>query len=509
MSTRFGAGRVKRSLLHFFAGKVASAVGGLTAVLMVVHGLTVREFAAYSVLVGLVEMFTAVSGLGLQHVVLRYVPELYARYQQHALRQLVGLACALRSVLLFVLLSLAWWLAPVLAGWIGLGDLVDAFRVFLLVVGFRSLNQFLSMILESMLHQGISQLAFSLVALGRCWGMMWLTGFSSMNLLNVIWVECVCEIVATIIMLVGIVRSVRHGVADGHEGDQADDDPHWLRHQRPVLVKFAGWAYLQHLATLPFGGTTNRLVGGAMFGSMTMASFGFALSIYDYAKRYLPTQLLIGLIRPVVVARYATTGSFTRAAELCEQAMQFNLVLLAAMLAALAVSGDELLGMISNGKYMESSVIMLATLLVVLVLETQRVVLDVLTQMVNHYEILVSTNLFLSSSVVGGIVGYAWLGALAFPLANLAALVIAIWRTDRTLAGMGFVYKHDWTGAGWSLMSLLISTAAGRLARYAGLDWVSALIVAMLVFALFFVKLQLKPTLGFARDMIGSKQSKG
>lgn len=505
MSTRFGAGRVKRGLLHFFAGKVVSAVGGLTAVLLVVHGLSVPEFAAYSVLVALVEVFTAVSGLGLQHVMLRYVPELYARYQQRALRQLIRTAFALRGLLLLVLLSLAWWAAPVLAGWIGVGQMVDAFRVFLLVVGFRSMNQFLSMILESMLHQGISQLAFSLIALGRCAGLLWLGQQGAVNLVNVIWLECACEIAATVIMLVGLARSLRHG-GDEHA---ANDDPHWVRHQRPVLIKFAGWAYLQHLATLPFGGNTNRLVGGAMFGSMTMASFGFALSIYDYAKRYLPTQLLIGMIRPVVVARYATTGSFPRAAELCEQAMQFNLVLLAAMLAALAVSGDELLGLISQGKYMDSSVQILVALLVVLVLETQRVVLDVLTQMVNHYEILVPTNLFLSSSVVGGIVGYPWLGALAFPLANLVALVLAIWRTDRTLAGMGYVYRHDWRGAGYSLMNLTVSTLAGYLARRAGLDWLGGLGVTMAVFAAIFFKTQWKPTLGFARDMIGSKQNKG
>lgn len=477
--------------------------------ILVVHGLSVSDFADYSVLVGLVEVFTGVSGLGLQHVILRYVPELYAHYQQFALRQLVYTAFVLRAGLLVILLSIAWALAPTLAGWIHMGDAIPAFTAFLVVVGFRSLNQFLSMILESMLHQGISQASFSMLAIGRCLGMLWLGDMHAINLLNVIWIECACEVLATIIMLVGILKIVQADV-ERRVADRGDDAQHqWISRNRGVLARFAGWAYLQHLATLPFGATTNRLVGGAMFGSMTMASFGFALSIYDYAKRYLPTQLLIGLIRPVVVARYTTTGNFSRAAELCEQAMQFNLVLLAGMLSALLVSGDELLGLISHGKYMENSVILLAVLLIVLVLETQRTVLDVLTQMVNHYEILVPTNLFLSLSVVGGIFGYYLMGAIAFPLANLAALAIAIWWTDRTLAGMGFVYKHDWNGAGWSLVSLIVSAIAGKLCRYAGGDWISALVVTLAVFMLFFMKIQLQPTLGFARDMIGSKQNKG
>jgi len=492
---------VKRGLMHFLLGKVVSAIGGLTAVVLVVNGLTVPEFAHYSVLIGMVEMFTAVSGLGLQHIMLRYVPELYASYQQFALRQLVYTAFMLRAGLLLVLLGGAWWGAPLFAGWLGMGDAVAAFTVFLLVVGFRSMNQFLSMILESMLHQGISQAAFSLIAIGRCVGMIWLGGLHAVNLINVIWLECACEVLAAVIMVVGIFFSVQP------DPDAHDDagQRHWLANNRGVLGRFAGWAYLQHLATLPFGGTTNRLVGGAMFGSLTMASFGFAMSIYDYAKRYLPTQLLIGLIRPVVVARYSSTGNFTRAAELCEQAMQFNLVLLAGMLAALFVSGDELLGLISRGKYMEHSVMLLSVLLVVLMLETQRVVLDVLTQMVNHYEILVPTNLFLSCSVVAGIVTYPVLGAVAFPLANLLALVIAIARTDRTLARMGFVYRHDWRGAAEALGNLLLSTMVGKLCRYAGLDWVSSLAAAMAAFSVIFLKYQLAPTVGFARDMIGSK----
>lgn len=484
-------------------GKVVSAVGGLTAVVLVVHGLTVGEFADYSVLVGMVEMFTALSGLGLQHVMLRYVPELYARYQQFALRQLVYSAFLLRGGVLVVLLSGAWWGAPLFAGWLGMADAVPAFTVFLLVVGFRSMNQFLSMILESMLHQGISQAAFSLIAVGRCVGMLWLGHEQAFTLVNVIWVELACEVLAGALMLAGVVASVRPPAAAA-----ADPEQHgWIGRNRRALAGFAGWAYLQHVATLPFGGTTNRLVGGAMFGSVTMAGFGFAMAIYDYAKRYLPTQLLIGLIRPVVVARYTSTGDFGRAAELCEQAMQFNMVLLAGMLAALFVSGDELLGLVSQGKYMEDSVVLLSVLLVVLMLETQRVVLDVLTQMVNRYDILVPTNLFLSSSVLGGIAAFPLLGAVAFPLANLAALVIAIARTDRTLARMGFVYKHDWRGIGRALASLLLSTLVGKLCRYAGWDWVAALAVAMVVFAALFAKYQLRPTVGFARDMIGSKNT--
>ena len=504
MVARFGKGRVKRGLLHFFIGKSVSAVAGLLAMLLVVHGLSVDEFAHYSVLVALVEVFTAVSGFGLSHVMLRYVPELYANYRTVALRYLILMAFGFRSLILVSALGLVWWCSPTVSGWIGLEHAIPAFQAFLVVVAFRSTNQFLSLILESMLHQGISQTAFSVIALGRCVGMLALAGRGMVMLTNVIWLEALCECLATCLMVAGIAATL------WPSGGSAEDlDDNWQKNKRTEVIKFAMWAYLQHLATLPFGGNTNRLVGGRMFGSMVMASFGFALSLYEYAKRYLPTQLLIGLIRPIVIARYTTTNNFSRAAALCEQALQFNLVLLVPMLAVLLVSGDHVLGLISGGRYMENSAILLCVLLILLVFETQRLVLEVLTQMVNHYEILVPGNLMLSLSVLGGIAGYYVLGALAFPVANLLTLALVNRWTTYRLARLGYGYQHDWNGTFWCALTFVVATVAGKLCNYAGLPWELALAVTLAVNGLFFWKFQLSATLRFARDMVGEKVNKG
>ncbi|UCV17249.1 polysaccharide biosynthesis protein [Ferribacterium limneticum] len=501
MVARFGNVRVKRGLLNFFIGKSVSAVGGLLAMVLVVHGLSIGDFATYSILVALVEVFTAVSGLGLTHVILRYVPELYASYQASALRFIVLAAFGLRSIVLVCALGVAWLFSDSIGSWIGVGNAIHALEAFLLIVALRSTNQFLSQILESMLHQGTAQTAFSLIAVGRCVGMLWLTNSNQVMLTDVIWLEVICEAGAMCVMLFGIFDSLWSKKSNGDEN--VDDD--WHNTNRTEVIRFATSAYLQHLATLPFGGNTNRLVGGAMFGSVMMASFGFALSLYEYAKRYLPTQLLIGLIRPIVVARYTTTRNFSVAAGLCEQSLQVNLVILTAMLAVLLVCGEELLGLISGGKYVEHSVVLLCVLLVFLGLETQRLVLEVLAQMVDHYEILIPTNLFLSLSVIGGVAGYALLGAVAFPIANLLALVIANYWTAHRLASMGFRYSHDWAGTGWSLVVFLISVLAGKLCQYAGIHWSISLLVTLMVFGLLFLKIQLKPTIRFARELIGEK----
>lgn len=498
---RFGNVRVKRGLLHFFIGKSVSAAAGLLAMLLVVQGLSIADFAKYSVLVALVEVFTAISGFGLSHVILRYVPELYVSYQASALRFIILACFSLRSLALVCALGGAWIFSDIVSSWIGLGGAVQAFEAFLVVVVLRSSNQFFSQILDSTLHQGTAQAAFSVISIGRCIGMLWLVDNNRVILADVIWLEAICEASAMCVMLFGIFSTLWSRQSYGDE----NIDEGWHYNNRRQVVRFAISAYLQHLATLPFGGNTNRIVGGIMFGNLEMASFGFSLSIYEYAKRYLPTQLLIGLIRPIVVSRYTTSRNFLVAAGLCEQALQLNLVLLVGMLAVLLECGDELLGLISGGKYVGDSVVLLCVLLVLLGLETQRMVLCLLAEMVEHYEILIPSNIFLSLSVFGGVAGYELIGAVAFPLANLLALVISNWWASYMLATMGFRYRHDWAGTGGSLVVFVLSLCAGKLCQYAGADWIVSLAVTVVVFILLFMKIRFRPTILFVRELIGEK----
>ena len=503
MVTRYGHERVKRGLVHFFVGKSVSALGGFFAMLLVVHGLSISDFAKYSVLVALVEVFTAISGFGLSHVILRYVPELYESYQTSALRSMIVYISGFRSFVLVLSLGLVWYFSNIVSSWIGLGGAIQVFEVFLIVVAFRSTNQFLSLILESTLHQGIAQTAFSVIAIGRLVGMLILVNNHAVSLIDVIWLEGICEIVAMIVMIGGIfsVLWAKHT----HDDVMADDD--WHKTNRRQLIRFATSAYLQHLATLPFGGNTIRLVGGAMFGDLLMARFGFAQSLYEYIKRYLPTQLLIGLIRPVVVARFTSARDFSVAAGLFEQSLQVNFVLLAGMLAVLLVVGKDLLMFISAGKYGGSgiSVLILGVLLVLLVFETERLVLELLAQMVEHYEIMIPSNTFLAFSVLGGIAAFPAIGAVAFPIANALALLLANFWVVHRLASFGFKYRHDWRATFESLLILTLSAAVGEFSRYMGAHWMIAMGITLGVFTMLFIRIKLSSSIRFARELVGEK----
>jgi O-antigen/teichoic acid export membrane protein len=102
MSERYGGQRFKRGLWHFALGKIVSAVSGFFAMVLVIRLLSIQEFANYSVLISLIEVTTALSGLGLAHALLRYVPELYVKHYKTALRQFVLGAFSLRTFILLL-----------------------------------------------------------------------------------------------------------------------------------------------------------------------------------------------------------------------------------------------------------------------------------------------------------------------------------------------------------------------------------------------------------------------
>ncbi len=496
----YGRDRVRRGLQHFMVGKVVSAGAGFAAMVLVVRGLPVPEFAAYSVLIALVEVFTAVSGMGLTHVIMRYVPELYGTQRMAPLRAVVGVALGLRSAVLVFALLAALLAAQPLAELLALAQMLPAVKLFLVVVGLRSTAHFLSLILESTLHQGYSQLGFAAAAVARCLGMLWLLHTGQVSLLQVIALEAACDVLACLILLVGLVDVLRTAPVGMPNPTQTD---RWAATQSGQMTRFAVSAYLQHLATLPFGGNTNRLVGGVLFGDKLMASFGFSLSLYDYAKRYLPTQLLIGLIRPIVVARFTESRNFCAVAKLCEQSFQINILVLLAVMLPIVVAGPELLGQLSAGKYGSDSAILLLALLLVLMLETRRLVLEVLAQTVERYDLLITSNLFLSSSVLLGIVAYPWVGAVGFPIANGLALLLANASTTRRLGRLGFHYPHDRASTWQALGIFAVCVAVGLGLKFSGVPWWLGLAAALLVYAGLFIKLQLNASVVYLKALLG------
>ncbi len=185
--------------------------------------------------------------------------------------------------------------------------------------------------------------------------------------------------------------------------------------------------------------------------------------------------------------------------------MHINLMVIFGAIAVLLVAGRESMLLISAQKYGEESVWLLIALLGFLALETQRVILELLTQTVEQYRLMIPSNLFLSSSVVLGIAGFPLLGALAFPLTNSLALAMANGWLAWRLHGIGHHYTWRWRGPALSAGILVVASAAGLLLKWAGGHWLVAGAITVAVYSALIYHLQRTDVMLFIRELVGSK----
>ena len=440
MSVRFGSQNIKKGIVHFLVGKVLSSVAGFIALILTVRGLSITEFAAYSILIALVEYVTALSGFGLTHIVLRYIPELYGREYDYAFKKFVSRSLYCRLASLIVLAVLAYLFSDRLSALLGDQVPKQAFEAFLLVATIRTGSFFLSQILDSTLSQGVSQFAFMMAAVTKATLVALLLYIDNAGLINIILVEAVGDSISVLVMFFGVYRVLNAS----RNVNVPDDDRVWLRDKKKAIIHYAVTGYLQHLMILPYGGHTNRLIGGHFLSIFSMASYGFAQSLYEYCKRYLPAQLLLGVIRPVIISRYAENKDFPAAVRLTEVFFKVNALMVAPILVLSLVSGPELMNFISNGKYGVSAAVVLDVLLILLLLETARMQLEVLVQAVERYKDLLLANVFLSCSILPSFYLFNYFDAWIMPALNIIGLVLANVIVLQKLKSDGFIYKHDW-----------------------------------------------------------------
>lgn len=475
---RYGIERIRRGLLHFLFGKGISSLAGFVYLVLLVRHLTVAEFAAYSVLQAFVYVFTALTGFGFLHATLRYIPELYAEHKQYALRGFVFWAFGLRVALLSIAAGLAYISARPICTVFGLDAWIPVFQTYLVVVWLRVNNHFLFQILESTLHQGYGQTAFVAGAWIKLILIFWTISRNEVGLENIVWLEQIAEFICMLIFLIGILAVLKGGYG---KCDAMPFAAWWSINARRV-VRFGLAGYLQQLAIMPYGSAPNRLLAGRFLEAGTTAAFGFSQSVVDIVNRYLPAQLLGGLIRPVVVAKFATKNDFTEVAKPLTLVFRVNSIFIGFMVVPLAATGRSIVDFVSNGKYGIEAALLLVAMLSVLLLESRRFLLDIAIQAVEKNKLLVAGNLALACTLLLVIGLLPWLGAMAIPFASLIGLLASnAWLNSR-LKRFGYFFPIGMRDLARVIFSTLIATGLGHVLAMV-ITWHLAAVLSCVFFA--------------------------
>ncbi|MGZ4993530.1 MAG: lipopolysaccharide biosynthesis protein [Methylobacter sp.] len=365
----YSATVLKRSAIHFLIGKVVSAVLTLSILLWLVRLLTVAEYGTYVSLVAGVELALVITSFGLPWIAARYFPEFRMHANGKQLAQFAWQVIAL--IFLFIVLGtlLIFMAMPWILVSMKLGQQIDVARLYLLVLVVEgSRRNIQECILEPLLQQAQAQFSQVLrnLALLACLGVMVFQ--STVNLQNVVLAELAGTILGTASALHGVVRYLcMHRNLPGKDGWQP---PRWLD-----MWRTARHMYLSSLVTMTYSQPTFIFLTQRFLGVETTALFGFLSNLNIQIYRYLPANLLFGLIRPKLIASYVGDGGMAQLMRNANLVGKMSLFILMPLLVFAWLTSGELLSLLSGGKFTQSGYY-LGGMLLMLIPGSQRRILE-------------------------------------------------------------------------------------------------------------------------------------
>jgi O-antigen/teichoic acid export membrane protein len=151
---------------------------------------------------------------------------------------------------------------------------------------------------------------------------------------------------------------------------------------RPYVSK-SMWAvalrfYLVQVVGQAYGPNVTRLMIGRILGLTQTATFGFAQSVADMLRNFLPAHLLAGWIRPLMVSRYLTSRNLDDLANAANLVLKLNLMGVVPLTVFFLLRGDAFASWVSAGKYGHAG-LLLALLTIMIGLQTIHLLFSIIT----------------------------------------------------------------------------------------------------------------------------------
>jgi O-antigen/teichoic acid export membrane protein len=347
MANSYSSRRFGRSLIHYVGGRLGNAVAAFVIFAWLARYLPEQDYANYIAAYACLELGLVIFGFGMEWVTAVYIPQVRVKGTPSALRRFVW-ECALIQALLLLLGSLIFaLLAPVFTDWLGLSSAAIVFGAYALVMFVEGASRvFRDQLLACLLQQGASQISQGLrnasmlaFALMLPWVPQWCDAFA---LARAELLASSLSLLLSIVLLYRCLQKLEPSVSE---------DRQWRRPAWSIMLRAGGNAWLSNLANLSWGGQVVILLATRLIGAESTAALGFARNLSEQVRRYLPMEFLFGVIRPMLIARFAEDGN-VQSMELRAALMyRANLLFLMPLLVLVGIRGEELCSLLSNGRY--------------------------------------------------------------------------------------------------------------------------------------------------------------
>jgi O-antigen/teichoic acid export membrane protein len=356
-ANHYAARRASKSLLHFLVGKGASALAGVACLILVVRHMAPDQYGGYVALIAVLDLFYLSTGLGLSTIAQRYVTEFRMRASrrrlQHFLAGLLLKRVGLSIAFTLVLVGGYRWLAPLLS--LNLAPALLPWVAALLVMSASVF--FLEEVLGALLLQGVLQsLAFMRGALKLAAIVYFVHVGGRLDIERVLALECAVALLSLIIGHALLYLQLR---ASQFEPDASD------AYESAAMHATARRFYLVQLVGQSYGPQVSKLLVTRLLGLGHTAVFGFAQSITDMLRNYLPAHLLAGWIRPLMVSRYVARRNPADLADIANLVLKLNLLGIVPIAVFFVLRGDAFAAWVSGGRYPHAGhLLVLLTLMV-------------------------------------------------------------------------------------------------------------------------------------------------
>jgi len=341
-ATTYDGERVRRAITHFIVGKGLSAAANLTVTVILVRSFTVRDYAAFVLMMGLVMTLSRVASPGLREVLQRYVPPLIVRRRHQEAGALMGRLLLLQTAAVALVAAALLAAAGPLSVAFGYPEYAVSVRLTALLLFSSVVSSFLLLLLETLLMQRIVKwlwIGMALVRLG-CVAFLAMPGLLDLNAL--LLVDSAMYLAVCLPAAAGMVMDRR--ASRRSPGQEVDDTA-----DRGRMVPFAAWNYMLILSMAFQGSAMHRILAAGLLPAAVTAPFGLSQNLSDNVERYLPNMLLLNIMRPVFMAGFSNGRDFGRLNLKANLFFKLNLALLVPVLAVTALYGGPLLEWIAGG----------------------------------------------------------------------------------------------------------------------------------------------------------------
>lgn len=447
----YGWTAIRSSLAHFALGKTFRVVWSLTIFLILARVLPLNEYAIYVSFQAVIAGIGIVTALGIQKVLFRYLPELRATGNNIAAYRLLFYGMLIRTLIVSLLVAAMLPLVPTISRLFNFDDWAWLFPWYLLVGYLRLTAIWLSQCLESFLWQKVSQYSLATGSAVTAGMLVFFALIGHLHLPSVVFAEICGESTAVILLGIGWFRKWRA------DKQRQVGDPNWWPNNRSRAIRYGWWGYLLSQSSLFYGSAANRLLAAHFLPVTDVAVLGVTDQLVNLMRKFLPTRMLMSIVRPIAMARFSAQGDFRAVAGLSELVYRINVTLLSLPIIILAVIGTPLMDWLTNGKYAAAAYLLMA-FLVVLIVEGSRDLVELMVQALEKNSIFFWTNVIQSCSLLFAIPLLPALGLWSLVIANLTGTVVANSIVILRLRRQGYAYSVRFDLLAWIALH---ATAAG------------------------------------------------